>query len=148
MSVLSVFYRWAIAENYATAQPFTYRTARALFAGTGREVKVNLAIRRTPKPHVTIKYLEAEFVKLFMQGLRGLAPDGTQDTRFHGRELARNAAVGGLALATGLRLQEFTYLLVYEIPALPPKPTDSADPVPGAVRGDQGQEVPHHLDFL
>jgi hypothetical protein len=31
MSVLSVFYRWAIAENYATAQPFTYRTARAHF---------------------------------------------------------------------------------------------------------------------
>ena len=35
MSVLSVFYRWAIAENYATAEPFTYRTARALFAGHG-----------------------------------------------------------------------------------------------------------------
>ena len=128
MSVLSVFYRWAIAVNYATAQPFTYRTARALFADTGREVKVNLAIRRTPKPHVTIKYLEPDFAKLFMQGLRGLAPDGTQDTRFHGRELARNAAVGGLALATGLRLQEFTYLPVYEIPApsrpLIPEPYD------------------------
>jgi len=130
MSVLSVFYRWAIAENYATAQPFTYRTARALFAGTGREVKVNLAIRRTPKPHVTIKYLEPDFATLFMQGLRGLAPDGTQDTRFHGRELARNAAVGGLALATGLRLQEFTYLLVYEIPALPLKPTTAPIPFP------------------
>ena len=130
MSVLSVFYRWAIAENYATAQPFTYRTARALFADTGREVKVNLAIRRTPKPHVTIKYLEPDFAKLFMQGLRGLAPDGTQDTRFHGRELARNAAVGGLALATGLRLQEFTYLLVYEIPGLPPKPTAAPIPFP------------------
>jgi hypothetical protein len=73
-------------------------------------VQVNLAIRRTPKPHVTIKYLQAGFVNLFMQGLRGLVPDGGQDTRFHGRELARNAAVGGLALATGLRLQEFTYL--------------------------------------
>lgn len=130
MSVLSVFYRWAIAENYATAQPFTYRTARALFADTGREVKVNLAIRRTPKPHVTIKYLEPDFAKLFMQGLCGLAPDGTQDTGFHGRELARNAAVGGLALATGLRLQEFTYLLVYEIPALPPKPTTAPIPFP------------------
>ena len=85
---------------------------------------------------------------MFMQGLRGLAPDGGQDTGFHGRELARNAAVGGLALATGLRLQEFTYLLVYEIPALPPKPTAVADPVPGAVRGDQGAKVPHDLDFL
>jgi hypothetical protein len=32
-----------------------------LFGGTGREVRVNLAVRRTPKPHVTIKYLEPGF---------------------------------------------------------------------------------------
>ena len=55
MSVLSMFYRWALAEGYARAEPFTYKTARALFHGTGREVRVNLAVRRTPKPHVTIK---------------------------------------------------------------------------------------------
>ena len=35
MSVLSLFYRWAIAEGHAPAEPFTYRAARALFAGTG-----------------------------------------------------------------------------------------------------------------
>jgi hypothetical protein len=45
MSILSLFYRWAIDEGYASAEPFTYRSARALFAGTGREVKVNLAVR-------------------------------------------------------------------------------------------------------
>ena len=128
MSILSLFYRWAMAEGYAPAEPFTYRSARALFAGTGREVRVNLAVRRTPKPHVTIKYLEPDFTELFVRGLRGLAPDGSQDTGFHGRELARNAAVGELALATGLRLQEFTYLLPWEIPALPPEPT--AVPIP------------------
>ncbi|GAA3310995.1 hypothetical protein GCM10020295_79550 [Streptomyces cinereospinus] len=120
MSILSLFYRWAIAEGYATAEPFTYRAARALFAGTGREVKVNLAVRRTPKPHVTIKYLEPDFTELFRNGLRGLAPDGSQDTGFHGREMTRNAAVGDLALATGLRLQEFTYLLPWEIPRCRP----------------------------
>jgi integrase len=130
MSILSLFYRWAIAEGYATAEPFTYRSARALFAGTGREVKVNLAVRRTPKPHVTIKYLEPDFTELFRRGLRGLAPDGSQDSAFHGRELARNAAVGNLALATGLRLQEFTYLLPWEIPALPPEPTTAPIPFP------------------
>ncbi|MGA5135291.1 site-specific integrase [Streptomyces olivoreticuli] len=128
MSILSLFYRWAINEGYTTAEPFTYRAARALFAGTGREVKVNLAVRRTPKPHVTIKYLEPDFTELFRNGLRGLAPDGSQDTGFHGRELIRNAAVGDLALATGLRLQEFTYLLPWEIPVLPPEPT--AVPIP------------------
>ncbi|MEU9031869.1 site-specific integrase [Streptomyces sp. NPDC048383] len=128
MSILSLFYRWAMAEDYAPAEPFTYRSARALFAGTGREVRVNLAVRRTPKPHVTIKYLEPDFTELFRKGLRGLAHDGSQDTGFHGRELTRNAAIADLALATGLRLQEFTHLLPWEIPALPPEPT--AVPIP------------------
>jgi integrase len=130
MSILSLFYRWAIAEGHAEAEPFTYRTARALFAGTGREVRVNLAVRRTPKPHVTIKYLEPDFTALFLQGLRGLAPDGGPDGGYRGRELARNAAVGDLALSTGLRLQEFSYLLCYEIPSLPPKPTPVPIPFP------------------
>lgn len=133
MSILSLFYRWAMAEGYAPAEPFTYRAARALFAGTGREVRVNLAIRRTPKPHVTIKYLEADFVELFRNGLRGLAPDGSADSGFAGREMARNAAIGDLALSTGLRLQEFTHLLPWEIPALPPSPT--AIPIPFPVPG-------------
>jgi site-specific recombinase XerD len=123
MSILSMFYRWALDEGHAAAEPFTYKVARALFDGTGREVRVNLAVRRTPKPHTTIKYLEPEFTTLFRRGLRGLAPDGTPDSGFFGRELVRNAAIGELALATGLRRQEFTYLLPYEIPALPPGPT-------------------------
>ncbi len=119
VSVLSVFYRWAITEGHAEAEPFTYKTARALFGGTSREMTVNLARRRHPKPHVRIRYLEPDFTALFLQGLAGLAPDGGPDTRFAGRELSRNHAVGGLALATGLRLQEFSHLLVWEIPALP-----------------------------
>ena len=130
MSILSLFYRWAIEEGLAQAEPFTYRTARALFHGTGREVRVNLAVRRTPKPHVTVKYLEADFTALFLNGLRGLAPDGVLDSGYHGRELARNAAIGELALATGLRLQEFTHLLAYEIPVLPGKPTSVPIPFP------------------
>ncbi len=130
MSILSLFYRWAIAEGHAEAEPFSYRTARALFAGTGREVRVNLAVRRRPKPHVTIKYLEPDFTRLFLRGLRGLGPGGELAGVFRGRELARNAAVGELALATGLRLAEFTHLLVYEIPALPPMPTPVPVPFP------------------
>ena len=130
MSVLSLFYRWAMDEGHAQAEPFTYRTARALFAGTGREVRVNLAVRRTPKPHVTIKYLEPDFTRLFLDGLRGLAPDGGPDPYYRGRELARNAAVGELALATGMRLQEFSSLLAWEIPPLPSRPVQAPIPFP------------------
>ncbi len=130
VSVLSLFYRWALEEGYAQAEPFSYRMARALFAGTGREVRVNLAVRRTPKPHVTIRYLEPDFTRLFLDGLRGLAPGGGPDPYYRGRELARNAAVGELALATGLRLQEFSSLLVYEIPPLPSRPVQVPIPFP------------------
>ncbi len=130
MSVLSLFYRWAMDEGYAQAEPFTYRMARALFAGTGRTARVNLAVRRTPKPHVTIRYLEPDFTSLFLNGLRGLAPDGGPDPHYRGRELARNAAIGELALATGMRAQEFSSLLSWEIPPLPPAPTKVPIPFP------------------
>ncbi|MGH8917433.1 MAG: site-specific integrase, partial [Actinomycetes bacterium] len=135
VSVLGSFYRWAVAEGHAPAEPFTYRTARSVFAGTGREVQVNLATRRRPKPHVTIRYLEPDFTAVFLNGLAGLAADGSGDASFHGRELARNSAVGGLAFATGLRLQEFTYLLALEIPALPRTRTECpiGFPVPSGV---------------
>lgn len=135
MSVLSLFYRWAMDEGHAQAEPFTYRTARALFAGTGREVKVNLAVRRTPKPHVTIRYLEPDFARLFLDGLRGLGPGGEADPYYRGRELARNAAVGELALATGMRLREFSSLLAWEIPPLPPRrvKVPISFPVPTAI---------------
>jgi site-specific recombinase XerC len=160
MSILSMFYRWALDEGHAQAEPFTYRTARALFHGTSRDVRVNLAVRRTPKPPVTIKYLDPDFTELFLNGLRGLAPDGVVDVRYRGRELARNAAMGGLALATGLRLQEFTYLLTYEIPALPPTATAIPIPFPvpaGVTKGrkfrttwisyDALADVHHYLDL-
>jgi len=91
--------------------------ARGVFASG--QVRVNRAIRRRPKPHVTIKYLEPDFTVMFLNALAGLSPDGMQDAGFSGRELARNACVGQLAVATGLRLQEFTYLLSYEVPPLP-----------------------------
>ena len=85
VSILSLFYRWAIAEGCAPASRSPTRWSRAVFAGTGREVRVNLAVRRTPKPHVTIKYLEPDFTELFRRGLRGLAPDGSEDSGFAGR---------------------------------------------------------------
>jgi hypothetical protein len=83
-----------------------------------------------PKPQVTIKYLESDFVDLFVRALRGLLPDGSVDPRFHGRESARNAAVARLALATGMRLQEFTYLLTFELPGLPGVATQAPVPFP------------------
>jgi integrase len=127
VSILSGFYRWAVAEGYAVAEPFTYRQARGAYGG---ERMVNLAVRRRPKPHVTVRYLEPEFASMFVRALAGQRPDGSEEDRCRGRELARNAAVGHMALATGLRLQEFTWLLAAEVPPLPAVPCTTPVPFP------------------
>jgi integrase len=130
MSILGCFYRWAVAEGCARAEPFTYRSAAVMFADRRAVRQVNQAVRRSPKPHVTIKYLDSDFLKMFLNALRGLHPDGTEDSQFRGQELVRNAVVGNLVVSTGLRLQEFSHLLVQEIPPLPPGPTGLPIPFP------------------
>jgi integrase len=130
VSVLSCFYQWAVAEGHARGVPFSYAQAQVRYGDVVREAQVNLARRRVPKRHVTIRYLEADFAALFIAALGGLGPGGMADGGYRGRELARNAAIGQLALASGLRRQEFSYLLVYEIPPLPPSPGRLPVPFP------------------
>ena len=130
VSVLSCFYQWAVAEGHARGVPFSYAQAQVRYGDVVREAQVNLARRRTPKRHVTIRYLEADFAALFIAALGGLGPGGVADSGYRGRELSRNAAIGQLALASGLRRQEFSYLLVYEIPQLPPSPGRLPVPFP------------------
>jgi integrase len=130
VSVLSSFYQWAVVEGHASAVPFSYAQAQVRYGDARRDAWVNLARRRVPKRHVTIRYLEADFAGLFIGALDGLGPDGMPDGGYRGRELARNAAVGKLALASGLRRQEFTYLLVYEVPPLPSSPGRLPVPFP------------------
>jgi len=129
ISILSVFYQWAVTGGHVGAVPFTYAQALSRYGGQVRVAQANLARRRTPKPHVTIKYLEADFAALFLNALAGLMPDGTPDAGYRGRELARNAAMAGLVLATGLRRREFTFLLVFEVPSAPPASHPSGLPV-------------------
>jgi len=130
MSVLSSFYQWAVAEGHAAAVPFSYAQAQVRYGDVRRDVRVNLARRRVPMRHVTIRYLEADFAGLFIGALGGLGPDGMPDGGYRGRELARNSAVGKLALASGLRRQEFTYLLACEVPPLPSSPGRLPVPFP------------------
>jgi hypothetical protein len=69
ISILSAFYQWAVAEGLAGAVPFTY--ARAISRYGDQVWQANRARRRAPKPHVTFKYLEADFASLFSTRWRG-----------------------------------------------------------------------------
>ncbi|MER5396133.1 hypothetical protein [Streptomyces sp. NPDC002599] len=84
--------------------------------------------------------MENDFAGLFLRALAGLSPDGGEDECFRGREAARNAAIGRMALSTGLRRQEFTYLLTTEVPALPPAPTALPIPFPVAAGITKGRK--------
>lgn len=89
---------------------------------------------------MTIRYLEADFADLFIAALGGLGPDGAPDGGYRGRELARNSAVAKLALACGLRRQEFSYLLAYEVPRLPPSPGRLPVPFPVPAEVTKGRK--------
>lgn len=144
VSILAAFYKWATAEGHAQAEPFTFRQAKVAYGDKAQVQQINMAVRRRPKPHVTIKYLASDFESLFLKALAGLDPDGQEDPRYRGRELARNAAVGKLAASTGLRRQEFTYLLAPEIPPLPPTPSTLPIPFPvpaGVTKGRKFRET-------
>jgi hypothetical protein len=60
ISVLSSFYQWAVTEGLAGAVPFTYAQALSRYGDQVRLARANLARRRAPKPHVTIKYPRRE----------------------------------------------------------------------------------------
>jgi site-specific recombinase XerD len=134
-SSIASFYAWVQAEGLIESVPFSYRmTAVRGNDGATRTVRRNLASGRRAKRHVSIRWLERDFLDLFLAvGLAGLAPDGGEDASFGGREAPRNAAMGHLAATSGLRVQEFSNLLIWELPS---PPSDTKIPVvPLAVPG-------------
>jgi len=143
VKTLSTFYTWATAEGHVHAVPFSY-AAQMITRPDGARVQIsrNLATVRTGNAHATRKYLERSYVDLLMNALAGNDPTGARDAAFCGRETGRNTAVIGLALASGLRAQEFTYLTVYEAPALPLRRTAIPVPLPLApptTKGGRGR---------
>jgi site-specific recombinase XerD len=121
IAAIARFYEWAQEERLVEAVPFRYRMHLARIEGQGpMVVRRNLAKESEGRPHATMRWLEADYLELFLAaGLGGRLPDGGEDPTFMGREAPRNAAVGRLAATSGLRSQEFSHLLIWELSALP-----------------------------
>lgn len=152
VKTLSAFYQWAAAEGHVAAVPFTYaQQAITRPDGVRMEVTRNLATVRTANAHASRKYLERPYVDLLLHVLAGNDPAGDRDASFRGRETGRNAAVIGLALASGLRLREFTYLTVFEVPPLPNRRTAVPVPLvlaPPLAKGSKGRSTWIDYDAL
>ena len=119
---ISRFYEWAQGEGLIAAVPFSYRLCAIRTDGSSpRLMRRNLAKERQPRRHMGVRWLEQDYLEFFLDvGLAGMAPDGGEDPDFGGREAGRNVAAGRLAASSGLRAQELSHLLVWEIP-LPPR---------------------------
>ncbi|MEO8521115.1 MAG: site-specific integrase [Acidobacteriota bacterium] len=143
VKTLSAFYNWSTAEGHVAAVPFSYAKQMIIRPDGARvEISRNLATVRTGNAHAARKYLEKPYVQLLMNALAGNDAAGARDGSFRGRETGRNAAVIGLALASGLRAREFTYLTVFEVPPLPGRPTPIPVPLPLApptTKGGRGR---------
>jgi len=139
VNTVARFYQWAVEENYCSAVPFNYALVQRFTEAGVVQVKRNQATLRQPKAHVTIKYLEDDFLQLFLRALAGLGPGGEPDV-FRGRHLGRNAAMAKLAVSSGPRAQEFTHLLTYELPTLPARPTGLPVPFPLAAQITKGKK--------
>jgi len=151
VQTISAFYQWATIEGHVTAVPFTF-TRRLVIRPDGVRVEVdrNLATVRSGNSHAYRKYLERPYAELLMHALAGNCPAGARDA-FRGRETGRNAAVVGLALASGLRASEFTYLTVYEVPPLPRRRSDVPIPLvlaPPTIKGGRGRSSWIDFDAL
>jgi site-specific recombinase XerD len=133
VAAIARFYDWAHDQGLVEAVPFRYRSRLASTEARGPVVvRQNLAKERQGRPGAGIRWLEADYLELFLStGLAGRLPDGTDDEAFRGRQGARNHAMGRLAATSGLRAQEFSHLLVWELPAL--VPGDDAEVVELAV---------------
>jgi site-specific recombinase XerD len=149
VAAIDNFYNWAVEEELTTSLPFSYSWARNPY--TGQPVRRNRATERNARRHATIRWLGDEQHQLFRDvGMVGLLPDGTACQGFSGRNAARNAAFADLLRGSGVRVQEGSHLLIFELPELPTGSPLFVDlPLPPAIcKGGIGRTTWLPLDAL
>ncbi len=122
ISALDNLYHWAVDEGLLARVPFTYKD-RLIVMPDGRRdvVRSNMARVKGGRRSATVKWLEDDYVRLFLEvGISGLAAGNVPPSC--GRHTARNRAMAELLVGTGVRIQEATHLLMSEAPDVPTKP--------------------------
>ena len=102
-TAINRLYAWLVAEGYVTARPWRSDGSRdSLRNGVTRDLRVR---------HMTL-----DQYRYFRDvGLAGQSPDGTVDRSFRGRFPHRSRAGAQLGLLTGMRLGEWSNLLLPEL---------------------------------
>ncbi|TRW44391.1 tyrosine-type recombinase/integrase [Georgenia yuyongxinii] len=118
VSAMENFYGWAVEVGKISAPPFNYKVLRLpRYQRSSDTLKLNLARAKPGSPLATLRHLDGDYADMFIAvGLGGATPTGQPDDDFRGRLATRNRAMGELVRRSGLRRQEFSNLLVWEVP--------------------------------
>jgi site-specific recombinase XerD len=120
VAAIDKLYRWAEVEGVVAASPFSH--AQVWRRGQGlRRVQVvarNQSYERAAK-RSDVRFVSLDDYRVFRDvGLRGLAPHGGARAGARDRNGARNALFAELLVTTGLRLEEASFLLAFELDGL------------------------------
>ncbi len=119
IATLDKLYRWGVERGLIAASPFRHREVRHRRADRAgmmiaeRNMAIEPASRRS-----NVRFISLEQYRAFVDvGLRGRMLDGRERAGARDRNTTRNALFSDLIVSTGLRLEEASALLAYEIPA-------------------------------
>lgn len=147
VAALEKLYRWAEREGLITASPFTHRQVWQRGQGA-RRVRVtnrNDAYERAAK-RSDVRFVSLEDYRFFRDvGLRGLMLDGAERPGARDRNGLRNALFAELLVTTGLRLEEASFVLAFELAALSLRSSRDRQAwfelPPALTKGDRGRSV-------
>jgi site-specific recombinase XerD len=120
VAALEKLYRWAEVEGVVAASPFTHRQVWRRGHGSRRiqVVARNESYERAAK-RSDVRFVSLDDYRMFRDvGLRGLAPNGSARAGARDRNGARNTLFAELLVTTGLRLEEASFQLAFELDGL------------------------------
>lgn len=121
IAAIDKLYEWGVREGLLPSSPFSHREIwrRNRTRGQGKLITRNDAFEGRANQN-TIRFVTLEDFRQFRDvGLRGLSANGAERPGARDRNGLRNALFAEMLVVTGLRLEEASFLLVFELDALP-----------------------------
>ena len=120
VAAIDKLYEWGVREGLLSRSPFSHREVwrRNRARGQNQIVARNDAFEARVK-RADIRFITLEDFRRFRDvGLRGLAPDGDVRPSARDRNGLRNSLFAEMLVVTGLRLEEASSLLAFEVETL------------------------------
>lgn len=147
VACLDRLYRWAAQEGLTREIPFSHRAVwRQGHGGRRSQIAARNDSYERASRRSQVSFVNLDDYRAFHDvGLRGLLPDGGERHGARDRNGVRNALFADLLVTTGLRLEEASFLFVFELAVLDRPGASERQAwldLPGALtKGDRGRRI-------